>query len=64
MEHESGLLRECWADLRGRRRPVAEPAWQEEFEPDAGTGGPGTGGIGMNDEGIGRMRRRYEASSH
>lgn len=63
-ERSSSLLRECWADLRGRPRPVAEPDFEEQARIDAGVGGPGTGGIGIDDDGISRMRRRYESSSH
>lgn len=63
-ERKSSLLRECWADLRGRPRPVAEPDFEEERRIDAGVGGPGSGGIGIDDDGIGRMRRRYESSTH
>ncbi len=59
----SGLLRECWGDLRRRARPtdLSEP---ETYTPNAGVGGPGTGGIGIDDDGIGRLRRRYESSTH
>lgn len=62
-ERSSSLLRECWDDLRRRPRPtdLSEP---ETYTPNAGVGGPGTGGIGIDDDGIGRLRRRYESSTH
>ncbi len=55
---KSGLLRECWADLRGRPRPVAEPVWEEEPVSRIETGG-----IGIDDVGFRRMETRYARSS-
>lgn len=58
-ERKSGLLRECWADLRGRPRPVAEPEWEQELQPVHDTGG-----IGLDDDGMRRMQTRYGASTN
>ncbi|HUR17334.1 MAG TPA: hypothetical protein VMZ51_00160 [Acidimicrobiales bacterium] len=55
---KSSLLSECWADLRGRPRPVAEPVWEPEPESRIETGG-----IGIDDVGFRRMESRYARSS-
>lgn len=55
---KSSLLSECWADLRGRPRPVAEPDWEPEPESRIETGG-----IGIDDVGFRRMESRYARSS-
>lgn len=57
-DRKSGLLRECWADLRGRPRPVAEMAWKEEPESRIETGG-----IGIDEDGFRRMEAGYSKSS-
>ncbi|HUP69924.1 MAG TPA: hypothetical protein VM142_08915 [Acidimicrobiales bacterium] len=56
-QRKSGLLRECWADLRGRPRPT-EPVWEEEPSSRIETGG-----IGIDDVGFRRMETRYARSS-
>ena len=54
---KSSLISECWADLRGRPRPAAEPAWEPEPEPRIETGGKG-----IDDVGFRRMETRYARS--
>lgn len=55
---KSSLLSECWADLRGRPRPSAEP--DREPEPESRIE---TGGIGIDEVGFRRMESRYARSS-
>lgn len=54
---KTSLLRECWADLRGRPRPT-EPVWEEEPSSKIETGG-----IGIDEVGFRRMETRYARSS-
>lgn len=58
-ERRSGLLSECWADLRGRPRPAPEPAWQDEL-----TTVPETGGVGLDEDGMRRLHTRYGTSTN
>lgn len=58
-ERRSGLLSECWADLRGRPRPMAEPAWEEEKQSASVAGG-----VGLDEDGMRRLHARYGASTN
>jgi len=58
-ERRSGLLSECWADLRGRPRPMAEPFWEEELQS-----APRLAGVGLDEDGMRRLEARYGASTN